>query len=87
MGIAARSYPDDKLLTAALAKAHEIAQWPVSSLQATKRTLMVAHEAAIRAACDAEDKGMMEQAGSPANQEAIRAFIEKRAPDFKKLRG
>ena len=87
MGIAARSYPDDKLLAAALEKAHEIAQWPVSSLQATKRTLMVAHEASIRAACAAEDQAMMEQAGSPANQEAIRAFMEKRAPDFKKLRG
>lgn len=86
MGIAARSYPDDELLAAALAKAHEIAQWPIDSLQATKRTLMLAHADGIRAACEVEDKAMMEQAGSPANVEAIRAFIEKRKPDFKKLR-
>ena len=39
-----------------------------------------------RAAGEVEDKAMMEQAGSPANAEAIRAFIEKRKPDFKKLR-
>lgn len=86
-GIAARAYPDDELLPAALEKAREIAQWPVSSLKATKRTLMVAHAAGVQAACEAEDAGMTAQAGSPANQEAIRAFIEKRKPDFKKLRG
>ncbi|MBW2269527.1 MAG: enoyl-CoA hydratase/isomerase family protein [Deltaproteobacteria bacterium] len=85
-GIAARSFPDDELIDAALAKAREIAQWPIDSLQATKRTLMLAHAAGIQAACEAEDKAMLEQAGSPANQEAIRAFLEKRKPDFKKLR-
>ena len=36
-GIAARSYPDEELLEATLAKAREIAQWPASSLQATKQ--------------------------------------------------
>lgn len=85
-GIAARAFPDAELFEAAHTKAREIAQWPVDSLQATKRTLMVAHEAGIRAACEVEDKGMLEQAGSASNQEAIRAFIEKRKPDFKKLR-
>ena len=47
---------------------------------------MVAHHAGVQAAIEAEDKGMLEQAGSPANQEAIRAFLEKRKPDFRKLR-
>jgi enoyl-CoA hydratase/carnithine racemase len=86
MGIAARSFPDAELLDAARAKAREIAQWPVDALQATKRTLMVAHADGIRAACEVEDAGMLKQAGSASNQEAIRAFIEKRKPDFKKLR-
>jgi len=86
MGIAARVHADEELLPATLAKAREIAQWPVSALRATKRTLMVARAAGIRAARAAEDAGMAEQAGSPANLEAIRAFMEKRAPDFRKLR-
>ena len=85
-GIAARAFPDDELFDAALAKAREIAQWPIDSLQATKRTLMLVHAAGIRAACVIEDEGMQQLAGSPANQEAIRAFLEKRKPDFKKLR-
>jgi enoyl-CoA hydratase/carnithine racemase len=85
-GIAARVHTDKELLPATLAKAREIAQWPVAALRATKRTLMVAHAAGIRAAREAEDAGMAQQAGSPANIEAIRAFIEKRPPDFRKLR-
>ena len=86
MGIAARAYPDAELLDAARAKAREIAQWPIDSLQATKQTLMRAHAAGIAAACEIEDELMMKQAGSPANIEAVKAFIEKRPPDFKKLR-
>ena len=67
-------------------KAREIAQWPVSSLRATKQTLLAPHTDAIRHALAMEDEGMSAQAGSAANIEAITAFIEKRKPDFKKLR-
>ena len=87
MGLAARAYPDDALLDATLAKAREIAQWPVRALQATKRTLQVAHAAAIQAARRAEDAGMEKMAGSPENREAITAFLQKRDPDFRQFRG
>jgi len=85
-GIAARAYADAELLDATLAKAREMAAWPISSLRATKQTLMGPHSQAIREALSLEDAGMTAQAGSPANIEAITAFIEKRKPDFKKLR-
>ncbi len=87
VGIAARALPDDRLLEAALAKAKEIARWPVRSLQATKRCLMTAHRAGIQAAREAENAGMEAQAGSPENIEAVMAFLQKREPDFRKLRG
>jgi enoyl-CoA hydratase/carnithine racemase len=58
----------------------------VSALQATKRTLMRAHRDGILAAFEAEDEGMKEQAGSPENIEAIRAFLEKRVPNFGQFR-
>jgi enoyl-CoA hydratase/carnithine racemase len=87
VGIAARAFPDDELLPAVLAKAREMARWPVSSLQATKRCLMVAHRAGIQAARAAENAGMVQQAGSPENIEAVMAFLQKREPDFRKLRG
>ena len=60
--------------------------WPVGALQATKRTLLAARRARIELALRAEDEGMRKQAGSPENLEAVRAFMEKRAPDFRKLR-
>jgi enoyl-CoA hydratase/carnithine racemase len=85
-GIAARAYPDDALLDATLAKAREMARWPVSALQATKRTLLAAHGAAVRRALENEDAGMREQAGSPENREAIAAFLAKREPDFRQFR-
>jgi enoyl-CoA hydratase/carnithine racemase len=58
----------------------------VKSLQATKRTLQVAHQAAIQAARRAEDDGMAQRAGSPENREAITAFLQKRDPDFRQFR-
>jgi len=86
VGMAARAFPDDVLLAEALAKAREIAQWPISSLVAIKHTLQVAHQAGIAAAREIEDSEMMRLAGSPENIEAITAFLQKRDPDFRKFR-
>jgi enoyl-CoA hydratase/carnithine racemase len=86
VGMAARSFPDDELLPASLAKAREIAQWPVSALRGIKQTLQVAHRAGIEAAIEVEDRLMGELAGSPENIEAVKAFMEKRTPDFKQFR-
>lgn len=86
MGMAARQLPDAELLPAALAKAREMAQWPISALVGIKRTLKVAHRAGIEAALAAEDTGMRALAGSPENVEAVKAFLEKRKPDFRQFR-
>ncbi len=86
LGMAARKLPDDEVLGATLAKAREMAQWPVSALRAIKQTLQVAHHAGIEAARKIEDERMMELAGSPENIEAVKAFMEKRTPDFKQFR-
>jgi enoyl-CoA hydratase/carnithine racemase len=82
-GIAARAYADDELLEAALKKAAEIAQWPVTALKEIKATLRLPHRAHIAAAFEAESAAMARQAGSPENIEAIMAFMEKRAPKFR----
>ncbi|MEE3331927.1 MAG: enoyl-CoA hydratase-related protein [Myxococcota bacterium] len=86
LGMAAERFPDEEVLEATLAKAREIAQWPVSSLRGIKRTLMKAHQAGIEAALVIEDDEMMKQAGSPENIEAVTAFMQKRKPDFKQFR-
>lgn len=84
-GIAMRSYADDELLSAAMEKAAEIAQWPVNALREIKTTLRLPHKAHIEAALLAEDAAMERQAGSAENIEAVMAFMEKRKPDFSKL--
>jgi enoyl-CoA hydratase/carnithine racemase len=83
-GIAADVVPDADLFEHAMTKAREIAQWPVNSLREIKRTLRMHHLPAIDAAIIAEQAAMQRQAGSPENIEAITAFMEKRAPNFRK---
>jgi enoyl-CoA hydratase/carnithine racemase len=86
MGLATRAFPDAELLPAALDKAREFARWPVSALQATKQTLLRSREEGVRAALATEAELMEKLAGSPENVEAVRAFLEKRAPDFARFR-
>jgi enoyl-CoA hydratase/carnithine racemase len=84
VGIAAAVLPDADLFEHALAKAREIAQWPVNALREIKRTLRMHHLDAIDAAFTAEREGMKRQVGSVENIEAITAFMEKRPPNFRK---
>jgi enoyl-CoA hydratase/carnithine racemase len=86
LGIAACVFPDDQLLEQTLVKAREIARFPVTALQATKRTLLIARARGIRAAMEAEAAGMKAMAGTAENMEAIAAFVEKRPPDFAQFR-
>jgi enoyl-CoA hydratase/carnithine racemase len=85
VGIAAHKVPDAELFDHAFAKATEIAQWPVNSLREIKRMLRMNHLPAIDAAITEEQAGMLRQAGSPENIEAVTAFMEKRKPDFRNL--
>ena len=84
-GIVAAVVSDSDLFELALEKAREIARWPVNSLREIKRSLRLHHLPAIDTAIKAEQAGMMRQAGSPENIEAVTAFMERRAPDFSKL--
>lgn len=81
-GIALAKFADHELIVNAQEKAREIAQWPVRSLQETKRCLKRANEAGISQALLMEHAGMEKMAGSPENIEAISAFLEKRKADF-----
>lgn len=85
-GIATASFSDDELFAKAEEKANEIAQWPIASLQATKRCLKLTHKAGLDVASKEERAGMDALAGAPENIEAVMAFIEKREPDFKQFR-
>ncbi|MEH6588384.1 MAG: enoyl-CoA hydratase-related protein [Halioglobus sp.] len=84
-GIVAEVLPASQLMDHAMAKAREIAQWPVNSLREIKRSLRMHHLPAIHLAMEAEQQAMARQGGSPENIEAITAFMEKRPPNFRDL--
>jgi len=85
LGIASRAYAPAELLPATLARAEEIARQPLGSLRHTKRLMLAHRREGIRRAREGEDAGFRERVGSAENVEAIRAFFEKRPPDFTKL--
>lgn len=82
LGLAAASFSDDELLPSTLDKAAEIAAMPLSALRRTKQVLLDVRAEALAAARKREEPAMARSIGSPANLEALRAFREKRPPDF-----
>jgi len=85
IGLANRACAAEELLAVAGAKARELAQLPPEALRHTKRLLLASRAAEVRAARAREDEAFRVRVGSPENLEAVRAFFEKRAPDFAKL--
>jgi enoyl-CoA hydratase/carnithine racemase len=75
----------DELLETTMAHARLLAAKPISSLRATKRLMNAHHQDAIAAAREGENAAFQVLMQGPANQEALAAFAEKRAPDFTNL--
>ena len=85
-GMATRVLPDAELMRTALAKAREIAQWPIDSLVEIKRIMKAMHGDKVQRARQLEMEGFEKLMGSPATMEAFSAFMERRSPDFKQFR-
>ena len=82
-GLVSSVVPHDELLTETLALAEEIASNPTDALWAAKQLMhrnMVEQdrEAVVRR----EGAAITKQYESPGHKEAVRAFIEKREPQF-----
>ncbi|MEY2475568.1 MAG: hypothetical protein QOG87_883 [Actinomycetota bacterium] len=85
MGLAWREYSDERLLVEVLNYAEQIAAMPVAALVENKKLLLESRVAAVVEARPREQDALARTVGSPANLEAINAFMEKRAPDFTSL--
>jgi 2-(1,2-epoxy-1,2-dihydrophenyl)acetyl-CoA isomerase len=83
LGLANKVVPAEELRSAALEWAQILAKRAPLSLAATKKVMRFAADNDWSEAYDMEAKLQGELLGSEDNQEGIRAFFEKRAPDFK----
>ena len=82
MGLVWKVVPPAQLLPETLRHARVLAAKPIASLVETKRTIVEAWQAEIAAARERENAAYVRLLGTPASVEALRAFAEKRTPDF-----
>ena len=75
-------YPDEGFLERVLEEANALAQFPMTSLIATKALMMDSRREAMKRANRQENEELASLRGGPANLEAIAAFRGKREPDF-----
>jgi enoyl-CoA hydratase/carnithine racemase len=85
LGLITKVVEPDELLAAAEKAAARLAELPPESLRLTKRLLKGAHAEAVRRTIEEEGRIFRERLDSPEAQEALRAFLEKRKPDFSRF--
>jgi enoyl-CoA hydratase/carnithine racemase len=85
MGLVFAVCEPDELLGTTMDHARVLAAQPISSLVETKRAIMAPLRDEIVAARARENAAFAKLMAGPANAEALRAFAEKRAPDFTTL--
>ena len=82
MGLAFQVCEPAELMDVTMEHARLLASRPISSLVATKRTIVEPIRAALHEAHERENGEFAVLMGAPANIEAMTAFAEKRPPDF-----
>jgi enoyl-CoA hydratase/carnithine racemase len=83
LGLVNRVVPDADLQSEAFAMAKTLANGPGSAYAAIKDNLDLALSADFLTSLDHEAENMVAAAGTAQHTEAVRAFIEKRAPNFR----
>ena len=86
LGLVTQVLPDKDLMAAAIKTAQKLAAKPTAALQASKQLLMRSFRDQIKAAMAAENLVFSESLRSEEAKEARAAFLEKRPPDFSKIR-
>jgi len=84
IGLVTRIVPDEKLLATATETAEKLAAKPPAALQACKRLMKRSQREQIAQAIKVENEEFASRVRSAEAKEAFTAFLEKRAPDFKR---
>src|ERR1700741_3330906 len=86
IGLVTRVVPDEKLLATATETAEKLAAKPPGALQACKRLMKHSQREQIAQAIKVENEEFASRVRSAEAKEAFTAFLEKRAPDFKRTK-
>ena len=86
IGLVTRVVPDEKLLATAIETAEKLAAKPPGALQASKRLMKRSQREQAAQAIKVENEEFALRVRSAEAKEAFTAFLEKRAPDFKKTK-
>ncbi len=81
-GLVARVVADDELRAAATELAHALAAGPVRAMVRTRALVRGAAVRTLAEHLDDEARLIAESADDPEGREGVRAFVEKRRPDF-----
>ena len=82
MGLVWKVCAPEALMSTTMHHARHLAAKPISSLVESKAAMLAPHRDAIAAARVRENAAFAKLMAGPANAEALRAFAEKRRPDF-----
>jgi 2-(1,2-epoxy-1,2-dihydrophenyl)acetyl-CoA isomerase len=85
-GLVGRLVDDEALRESAVALAHEIAAGPVRAMVRTRALVRRAAMRSLEEQLDEEAAMIAESAADPEGREGVRAFVEKRTPDFRNAR-
>jgi 2-(1,2-epoxy-1,2-dihydrophenyl)acetyl-CoA isomerase len=85
-GLVGRLVEDDDLRDAAIALAHEVAAGPIRSMVRTRALVRRAATRTLDEQLDDEAQLIAESAADAEGREGVRAFVEKRSPDFRSAR-
>jgi enoyl-CoA hydratase/carnithine racemase len=85
-GLVARLGEDDELRETAITVARDIAAGPVRAMVRTRALVRRAATRTLDEQLDDEAQLIAESAADPEGREGVRAFIEKRVPDFRNAR-
>ena len=86
LGLVTRVVPDEKLMATATETAHRLAQKPIDALRASKRLMKLSSREQTEQAMKTEGEEFALRVRSAEAREAFTAFIEKRQPDFTRIK-